>query len=112
MDLENQFDGYFNSVRPIFEKENSVTSAFLNTMETTVLKNYLTYSPFQSAKLKGYEFTFTTSQQGLESGYKEAREKLIKSLGVIDNEYKTTSTWADFASLGALSTVVCKVKLN
>jgi len=111
MDLENQFDGYFNSVRPIFEKENSVTSAFLNTMETTVLKNYLTYSPFQSAKLKGYEFTFTTSQQG-QTGYKEAREKLIKSLGVIDNEYKTTSTWADSAVLGTFNTVICKVKLN
>jgi hypothetical protein len=111
MDLENQFDGYFNSVRPIFEKENSVTSAFLNTMETTVLKNYLTYSPFQSAKLKGYEFIFTTSQQG-QTGYKEAREKLIKSLGVIDNEYKTTSTWADSAVLGTFNTVICKVKLN
>jgi hypothetical protein len=112
MDLENQFDGYFNSVRPIFEKENRVASNFLNTMETTVLKKYLTYSPFQSAKLKGYEFTFTTTLAMNEVQFKEAREKLIKSLGVIDNEYKTTSTWADFASLGALSTVVCKVKLN
>jgi hypothetical protein len=112
MDLENQFDSYFNSVRPIFEKENKVTSAFLNIMETTVLKNYITYSPFQSAKLKGYEFTFTTEQQGAEVGFKEAREKLIKSLGVIDNEYKTTNTWADLATVGSVSTVVCKVKLN
>jgi hypothetical protein len=78
----------------------------------TVLKNYLTYSPFQSAKLKGYEFTFTTAQQGLETGYKERREKLIKSLGVIDNEYKTTNTWADLGTVGNFPTVICKVKLN
>ena len=63
---------------PIFEKENRVASTFLNTMETTVLKNYITYSPFQSAKLKGYEFTFTTEQQGVEVGFKDAREKQIK----------------------------------
>jgi hypothetical protein len=105
------FDGYWiTRVKPIFQEENSITNEFLNKLQSDGLKDYLTFVPFTGAKTKKYECSFTTkSDEPAEIAINDERKKLIESLGVSTNEFKTTSTWSDQTSGGI---VICKVKLN
>jgi len=109
-ELQAQFDAYWKtSAKPKFVEENTITTSFYNVLEKTTLKNYLNYKPFDGAETKKYELTFTTEQGPAELALKDEREKLIKALGVSQNEYKTFDNWADITT-GSL--VICKVKLN
>jgi hypothetical protein len=109
-ELQAQFDAYWKtSAKPKFVDENTITTLFFNEVEKNTLKNYLIFKPFDGAEVKKYELTFTTYQGPAETAIKDEREKLIKSLGVSQNEYKTFDNWADITN-GSL--VICKVKLN
>jgi hypothetical protein len=108
-DISTQFDVYWLTVaKPEFVNENNITKAFLDEMEKNRLKNFLIFTPFDGAKVKKYEMTFTTDPM-FESGLNTNRETLVKSLGYSTNQYQTTNTWADITGAN-LS--VCKVKLN
>jgi hypothetical protein len=108
-DISTQFDAYWLTVvKPAFVDENDITKSFLDNMEKERLKNFLIFTPFDGAKVKKYEMTFTTDPN-FEPGLKSNRELLIKSLGYSTNQYQTTDTWADVTPSGDY---VCKVKLN
>jgi hypothetical protein len=106
------FDAYWiTKVKPIFAEENSITNEFYNTLTTSTLKEFLNFVPFVGAKTKKYECSFTTkSDDLLEKQKNDERKKLIESLGVTTNEYKTTNSWSDIANSGGI--IICKVKLN
>ena len=108
-DISTQFDAYWLTVaKPVFVDENDITKAFLDKMEKERLKNFLIFTPFDGAKVKKYEMTFTTDPL-VEKSKADERTTLIKSLGYSTNQYQTTKTWADVTSNGEY---VCKVKLN
>jgi hypothetical protein len=107
-DLEKQFDAYYkNTVKPAFQSENEIINKFFQTIETEKLKSFLNYVPFEGAKQKKYEFTYELESKNA-GQVKVNREKLIRALGVSDNEFKTLNNWVDDKNGQA----ICKVKLN
>jgi glutaredoxin-related protein len=106
-DLEKQFDAYYkNTVKPAFQSENEIINKFFQTIETEKLKGFLNYVPFEGSKQKKYEFSYELEPKDVSE--KVRRDKLIKALGVSDNEFKTFNNWADEKD----GLAICKVKLN
>jgi len=109
LELEKEFDGYWkNELKPLFTEENNLTTLSIDNYEKEK-SNFFIYNPFNGAKLKKYEFTFTTNAETLDV-IKTGREFLINALGYSDNKFKTTNKWADLNS--SPNRMICKVKLG
>ena len=102
--VETEFDNYWKiRVKPIFEEENAITSAFLDDMEKNKLKNFIKYTPFTAAKKR--VFTYTTADNSNES----SQQSLIKSLGATQNSNTDNTKW-NTSSDGIV--YFSKIKLN
>jgi len=108
-DIQTEFDGYWNqaTVKGVFQSENKITEDFFNFLETDKLKTYLKYDPFNLARTKKYEFTFTTDPL-VEPGEAPQRKLIIEALSTPNNQNSSTEYWSQL--IGQL--VICKVKLN
>jgi hypothetical protein len=101
-DLDKQFDAYWKeNAKPLFVEENNITKAFIASMETEKLKNFLKYTPFPSKKRL---FTYTT-----EGANTESQKTLIKGLGATKNQNTNNKTWNDEL---LTNVYISKVKLN
>jgi hypothetical protein len=99
--ISQEFDNYWTGIaKPLFEKENALTQAFLNEMETNKLKNFIKYTPFQS-KTRLFDYELNTNPSDNE-------KKLIKALGASTNQSTDKATWND--PQGTI--FISKVKLN
>jgi len=99
--ISQEFDNYWTGIaKPLFEKENALTQAFLNEMETNKLKNFIKYTPFQS-KTRLFDYELNTNPSDNE-------KKLIKALGASTNQSTDKVTWND--PQGTI--FISKVKLN
>ena len=102
VELEKEFDAYWKEkAKPLFVEENNITKAFIASMETEKLKNFLKYTPFPSKKRL---FTYTT-----EGANTESQKTLIKGLGATKNQNTNNKTWNDEL---LTNVYISKVKLN
>jgi len=111
-DLEQQFDECWNTVKPIFEKENKVTNDFLSEMEKNYLKDFVKYTPFNTAK--EYEFDYTVYSKDvtpIEKPLEKPRKEYIESLGYSTNK-NTNDEWSSETTVSGHKIIISKVKLN
>ena len=101
-DISAQFDAYWIGIaKPLFSKENIITTAFFDSLEKGQLKNYINYTPFGS---KDRLFTFEKSTSPTVS-----QKTMIDGLGrVLANTDKNSWNNND----GKASVYVSKLKLN
>jgi hypothetical protein len=86
--LAELFDAYWLlDAKPLFEQENNITKAFIDSMEKEKLETFLKFTPFPTKKRL---FTFTSKNAN--SGGQIA---LIKGLGDTENQNTNTKTWDD-----------------
>jgi hypothetical protein len=87
-DLSGPFDAYWTQIaRPIFNKENEVTNAFINGISQERLKTFLVYTPFSSEKKRVFTYEKDASPSN-------TRKILIKNLGLKNNTNTDVTTWA------------------
>jgi hypothetical protein len=100
-DVEAQFDGYWlQNAKPKFTEENAITSAFIDSMEKGILKNFINYTPFTS-KTRKFTYEVSTSPN-------DSQKELINGLGrVLANNDKISWNNQDKALV-----YVAKLKLN
>jgi hypothetical protein len=86
--LSGPFDAYWTQIaRPIFNKENEVTNAFINGISQEKLKTFLVYTPFSSEKKRVFTYEKDASPSN-------TRKILIKNLGLKNNTNTDVTTWA------------------
>jgi hypothetical protein len=93
LELEKQFDSYWKTeIKPIFVKENSLSSEFITSMEKEKDKlfNYLNFTPYDKNKDR---ITDYSNAPGFEDGKTQDRKKLITSLGNTTNPTSLNTQW-------------------
>jgi hypothetical protein len=87
-DLNGPFTAYWTEIaRPIFNKENEVTNAFITSMSNEKLKSFLVYTPFSPEKKRVFTYENVASPSSL-------RKILIKNLALKNNTNTDKTTWA------------------
>jgi len=102
--ISQDFDQYWKiQTKPIFDQEDAITTAFLDEMEKSKLKDFINYTPFPS-KPRIFDYTQNVNPAGLQ-------KKLIQNLGASTNASTNKKTWNDQIS-GSPPAYQSKVKLN
>lgn len=107
-EIEKRFDEYWVGVaKPLFLNENNITKSFIDSMEKTKLKDFITYTPFDR---KTREFTFTT-QGNVSENNKKSQKNMIIGLGASTNANNDNNKWNSSDGVSS-SALISKVKLN
>ena len=103
--LQKEFDNYWLVIaKPAFVEENEITSAFIDNLEKSKLKDFVKYTPFPS---KERVFTYEKSETPNTN-----QVSLIKSLNTASgggNQNSNIKTWNDPLTAGVY---ISKLKLN
>lgn len=107
-DISFIFDSFWlKTAKPSFEEENKITKEFIDNLEKTKLKSFITYNPFPKKKRI---FTYT-SQQVSNPDIKRGQENMIKSLNAQTNANNGPTTWNDNNN-NVAGVYISKAKLN
>jgi hypothetical protein len=85
--VEASFDNYWKGVaRPVYQLENGATNEFLTDFQTSELKKFLNFAPFNLNKER--IFTYETNLQP-----QSEQIQLVKNLGNKNNIDTNVSSW-------------------